>query len=105
MKLKIVLGENAYRQLMNWEDKQGEAAIGYELSSDGNPNGLTAKSYGERNTVIDELTVYGDMPVAPWLDAYKAQGEEWNRQLSEQDIKPGQYGVGNLSCPIESLFE
>ncbi|CAI4060538.1 hypothetical protein SUVZ_04G5010 [Saccharomyces uvarum] len=106
MKLIDVLGEKVFRELMNWEKQKGEfVAIVYYLSSDGNPNGLTAQAVDESNVVKDELTVYGENAVGPWLKAGQAQHEEWDRQLAEQGITPDQYGVGCLSCPRESMFQ
>ncbi|QID84456.1 hypothetical protein GRS66_006959 [Saccharomyces pastorianus] len=106
MKLIDASGEKLFRELMNWEEQQGNmVAIGYALSSDGNPNGLTVQALDESNAVKAELTVYGENAVGPWLKAAQAQHEEWDRQLAEQSITPDQYGVGYLSCPKESMFQ
>lgn len=101
-----MLGEKLFTELMDWEEQQGDmVAIGYTPSSDGNPNGLTARALDESNAVKAELTVYGENAVGPWLKAAQAQHEEWDRQLAEQGITPDQYGVGCASCPKESMFQ
>ncbi|CAI4810478.1 BAQ_1a_G0052620.mRNA.1.CDS.1 [Saccharomyces cerevisiae] len=67
MKLANVLGAVAFTSLMDWEASHEEYGIQYLQSTDGNENGLTAIALPTNGSYIDDITVYGDNPILPWL--------------------------------------
>ncbi|CAI4796254.1 BMC_2a_G0057380.mRNA.1.CDS.1 [Saccharomyces cerevisiae] len=98
MKLANVLGAVAFTSLMDWEASHEEYGIQYLQSTDGNENGLTAIALATNGSYIDDITVYGDNPILPWLQEFAAELDDFAQQLYSQGISQDQYNEGNLTC-------
>ncbi|CAD6623418.1 CDG_1a_G0052920.mRNA.1.CDS.1 [Saccharomyces cerevisiae] len=97
MKLADVLGAVAFTSLMDWEASQEGYGIQYIQSTDGNENGLTAVALATNGSYIDDITVYGDNPILPWLQEFSAELDDFAQQLYNQGISQTQYNEGNLT--------
>ncbi|CAD6649491.1 SX2_G0036100.mRNA.1.CDS.1 [Saccharomyces cerevisiae] len=97
MKLADVLGAVAFTSLMDWEASQEGYGIQYIQSTDGNENGLTAVALATNGSYIDDITVYGDNPILPWLQEFSAELDDFAQQLYSQGISQTQYNEGNLT--------
>lgn len=86
MRLAGVLDVAAFAALMNWEDLQKNNEIRYVVSTDGNKNGLTPVAFGKDGNHVDDIAIYGENPVVPWLQQFATELDNLAQQLTDQGI-------------------